>query len=143
MNSKSNHFQCTLVRVRLSCAWRENLKIQPPRGLGGTPFFFTSNLILFLSINSAQNFKIVAQPLLGEKFVWVGGWWGWLRVNLVLRFGPNLRLRLWIWTWTWLNNYVSVISSGQCTLSAWAILMEVPPMFLGCSTLAKVYTWLS
>ena len=63
------------VRVRLSCAREENLKIQPPRGLGGYPkFFFTPNLILFVSINSVQNFKIVAQPLLGEKFVVGGGW---------------------------------------------------------------------
>jgi hypothetical protein len=65
-------------RVRLSCAWEENLKIQTPRGLGGyAKFFFTLNLILFVSINSVQNFKIVAQPLLGEKFVvgGVGGWW--------------------------------------------------------------------
>ena len=33
-----------------------------------------------------------------------GGGGGWLRVNLVLRFGPNLRLRLRIWYWTKLNN---------------------------------------
>ena len=53
----------------------ENLKIQPPRGLGRVPqIFFTPNLILFVSINSVQDFKIIAQPLLGEKFVWwVGG----------------------------------------------------------------------
>ena len=52
----------------------KNLKIRPPRGLGGYPkFFFTLNLILFVSINSVQNFKIVAQPLLGEKFVVVVG----------------------------------------------------------------------
>ena len=45
------------------------------KGAGGVPnFFFTPNLILFVSINSVQDFKIVAQPLLGEKFVWwVGG----------------------------------------------------------------------
>ena len=43
-------------------------------GAGGVPqIFFTPNLILFVSIHSVQNFKIVAQPLLGEKFV-VGGW---------------------------------------------------------------------
>ena len=48
----------------------KNLKIRPPRGLGGYPkFFFTLNLILFVSINSVQNFKTVALPLLGEKFV--------------------------------------------------------------------------
>ena len=54
-----------------------NLKILFPRGLGGYPkFFFTLNLIFFVTINSVQNFKTVAQPLLGEKFVWwvvVGG----------------------------------------------------------------------
>ena len=68
------------MRVRLSCAQRargafmrmggKNLKIQFPRGLGGYPkFFFTLDLILFVSINSVQNFKTVALPLLGEKFV--------------------------------------------------------------------------
>ena len=42
---------------------------------GGYPkFFFTPSLILFVSINCVQNFKIVAQPLLGEKFVVGGGW---------------------------------------------------------------------
>ena len=37
-----------------------------------------------------QNFTTLG-PFLGEKFVWVvvgGG--GWLRVNLMLHFGPNL-----------------------------------------------------
>ena len=44
------------------------------KGAEGVPqIFFTSNLIHFVSINSVLNFKIVAQPLLGEKFVWVGG----------------------------------------------------------------------
>ena len=44
------------------------------KGAGGVAqILFTLNLILFVSINSVQNFKIVAQPLLGEKFV-VGGW---------------------------------------------------------------------
>ena len=49
----------------------------PIKGLVGTPIFFlTPNLIFFVTINSVQNFKTVAQPLLGEKFVWVvvGGW---------------------------------------------------------------------
>ena len=49
-----------------------------------------------------QNVRILGQPLLGERFVWVGGgkvggWWVgggrvggcWLRLNLVLNFGPN------------------------------------------------------
>ena len=56
----------------------KNLKIQSPRGLGGYPkFFSTPNLIFFVIINSVQKFKTVAQPLLGEKFVWVvGGWVG-------------------------------------------------------------------
>ena len=50
----------------------KNLKIQFPRGLGGYPnFFSTPNLIYFVTINSVQNFKTVAQLLLGEKFVWV------------------------------------------------------------------------
>ena len=35
-----------------------------------------------------QNFTTLVQSFLGEKFVWVVG--VWLRVNLVLRFGPNL-----------------------------------------------------
>ena len=64
--------------MKAPCAQGKNLNIQPPRGPGGYPkFFFTPNLILFVSINSVQNFKIVAQPLLGEKFVvgGVGGWW--------------------------------------------------------------------
>ena len=52
----------------------KNLKIQSPRGLGGYPkFFSTPNLIYFVTINSVQNFKTVAQLLLGEKFVWVVG----------------------------------------------------------------------
>ena len=53
----------------------EKPKNSTPKGAGGYPkFFFTINLILFVSINSVQNFKIVAQLLLGEKFVVVGGW---------------------------------------------------------------------
>ena len=71
------------VRMRLSCArrargafmrmWEKTLKMQSPRGLGGYPkLYFTPNLIFFVTINSVQNFKTVAQPLLGEKFVW---WW--------------------------------------------------------------------
>ena len=71
----------------------KNLKIQPPRGPGvDLKFFFTPNLILFVSINSVQSFKTVPQPLLGEKFVVVGGGGGWwcLKPNLVFCFGPNL-----------------------------------------------------
>ena len=51
------------------------LMVQEVRAHEDPKFFFTSNLIFFVSINSVQNFKIVAQPLLGEKFVWwvVGG----------------------------------------------------------------------
>ena len=52
-----------------------------------------------------------------EKSLCGGGGGGWLRVNLVLRFGPNLSLRLWIWTWTKLNNILfgicNVISSVE------------------------------
>ena len=62
-----------------------NLNIQPPQGLGGYPIFFsTPNLILLVSINSVQDFKIVAQPLLGEKFVVGGG--GWCKPISVLSF---------------------------------------------------------
>ena len=52
-------------------------KNSTPKGAGGLlQFFFTPNLIFFVTFNSLQNFKTVAQPLLGEKFVWVvGGWW--------------------------------------------------------------------
>ena len=55
------------VRVRLlTRTVGKNLKIQPPRGLGGYPnFFFTPNLIFFVTRNAVQNFKIVAQLLLG------------------------------------------------------------------------------
>ena len=67
----------------------KNLKIQPPRGLGGTPnFILTPNLIFFVTINSAQNFKTVAQPLLGEKFVVVGGG-GWWKPISVLGFDQD------------------------------------------------------
>ena len=78
------------VRMKAPRAQGENLKIQPPRGLGGYPkFFFTPNLILFVSINSVQNFKTVAIPLLGEKFVVGGGGGGgwWCKPILVLSFG--------------------------------------------------------
>ena len=98
---------CARAREASHAHGRKNLKSKFPRGLWGVPqYFFTPNLIFFVTLNSVQNFKTVAHTLLGEKFVWVvgGGWWWWLRVNLVLRFGPNLRLRLWIWTWTKLNN---------------------------------------
>ena len=78
----------------------KNLKIKPPRGLGGYPiFFFTPILILFVSINSVQNFKTVALPLLGEKFVVVvgGGWW-WVvvvkRKFSVLLWSKPLDLKL-------------------------------------------------
>ena len=61
------------VRVKAPREKGKNLKNQTPRGLGGYPkFCFTPNLILFVSINSVQNFKTVALPLLGEKFVWGG-----------------------------------------------------------------------
>ena len=76
----------------------KNLKIQPPKGLGGNPNCFSSpQTLFFVSINSVQNFKIVAQPLLGEKFVW---WWVVVVVVvvckpiLVFRFGPNPALGL-------------------------------------------------
>ena len=52
-------------------------KNSTPKGAGGYPkFFFTPNLIFFVTLNSVQNFKTVAHTLLGEKFVWVvgGGW---------------------------------------------------------------------
>ena len=53
----------------------KNLKIEAPRGLGGTPNFFslTPNLIFFVTINSVQNFK----P--SRRKVCVGGWVvGWV-----------------------------------------------------------------
>mgnify|MGYP006863868579 CR=1 FL=1 len=81
--------------MKTSRAREENLKIQPPRGLGGYPnFFFTPNLIFFVTLNSVQNFKTVAHPLLGEKFVWVvvGGWW--FDGNFSVSFGPNPALGL-------------------------------------------------
>ena len=63
----------------------EKPKNSTSNGLGGIPkLFSTSNLILFVSINSVQNFKTVAIPLLGEKFV-VGG--GWCKPIIVLSFG--------------------------------------------------------
>ena len=68
--------------------------------MGGYPNFFLTP-IFFLTINSVQNFKTVAQPLLGEKFVmgaWlVGGWWvdGWVG-------GVN---QFQCWALTKLNNY--------------------------------------
>ena len=61
------------VRMKAPRAQGENLKIQPPRGLGGyLNFFFTPNLILFVSINSLQSFKTVVPPILGKKSLW---WW--------------------------------------------------------------------
>ena len=85
------------MRVRLLTCTGEKHKNLIPKGAGGLPqfFFLTLNLILFVSINSVQNFKTVALPLLGEKFVVVvvvGGWW--LTVILVFCFGPNLFLAL-------------------------------------------------
>ena len=71
------------------CAWKPHAreashahggkkpKNSTPKGAGGYPkFFFTPNLIFFVTLNSVQNFKTVAHTLLGEKFVWVvgGGW---------------------------------------------------------------------
>ena len=52
------------------------------KGAVGVPqfFFFTPNLILFVSINTVQSFKTVALPPLGEKFVVVGGGW-WVVVS--------------------------------------------------------------
>ena len=56
----------------------ENPKNSTSKGPGvELEFFFTPNLILFVSINSVQNFKTVALPLLGEKFVVVVGGGGW------------------------------------------------------------------
>ena len=66
--SCARHARGAFMRTR-----QKNLKIQSSRGLGGyTKFFSTKNLIFFVTINSVQNFKTVAQPLLGEKFLW---WW--------------------------------------------------------------------
>ena len=77
------------ARMKTPCAHaREALmrtagkpKNSTSKGAGGYPKFFSHpNLILFVSINSVQNFNIVAQPLLEGKFVvgggWVGGWVG-------------------------------------------------------------------
>ena len=45
-------------------------------GAGGVPkIFFHPKSYFFVTLNSVQNFKTVAHPLLGEKFVWVGGGW--------------------------------------------------------------------
>ena len=61
----------------------KNLKIQFPKGAGGVPqIFFTPNLNYFVTINSVQNFKTVAQLHLGQKFVWVGGGGGWWMVGV-------------------------------------------------------------
>ena len=55
---------------------KKTYKFNPQEGWGLPQFFFTPNLNFFVTINSVQIFKTVAQPLLGEKFVWVvGGWW--------------------------------------------------------------------
>ena len=53
---------------------------------------------------------ILGQSLLGEKFVWVGGWWVvGVEGNFSVSFGPNPGFRLWIWTWTKLNNMYTKI----------------------------------
>ena len=69
----------------------EKPKNSTTKGAGGVPqIFFTLNLILFVSINSVQNFKTVALPLLGEKFVVVvvgGGGWVVLKPILVFSLG--------------------------------------------------------
>ena len=68
-------------------------KNSTPKGAGGYPkFFFTPNLIFFVTLNSVQNFKTVAHTLLGEKFVWVVGGGGGLTVTLVLALVQNLGL---------------------------------------------------
>jgi hypothetical protein len=99
------------VPMKAPCAQGKNLNIQPPRGPGGYPkFFFTPNLILFVSINSVQNFKTVALPLLGEKFVvgggggGGGGWWVVICEFSVLLWSKPFALELKIWTWTKPNN---------------------------------------
>ena len=72
----------------------KNLKIQSPRELGGYPNFFSPQ-IFFVTINFVQNFKTVAQPLLEEKFLWVGVWVLVVcKPILVFCFGPNPALGL-------------------------------------------------
>ena len=58
------------MRVRLLTRGGKILKIQPPINPPPPP----PNLFIFVTINSVQNFKTVAKPLSGEKFVWVGVW---------------------------------------------------------------------
>ena len=70
------------AHMRTTCAWGfhahggKKPQNSIPKGAGWVPQFFFSPQILFffVTINSMQNFKTVAQPLLGEKFVW---WWWW------------------------------------------------------------------
>ena len=52
---------------------------------------------------------ILVQSLLGEKFVWVGGWWvGGLEGKFSVSFGPKLGFRLWVLTWTKLNKSINI-----------------------------------
>ena len=54
------------MRVRLSCAQRKKPKKLSPVGAGGVgQFFFYPKSYFFVTRNSVQNFKIVAQLLLG------------------------------------------------------------------------------
>ena len=48
-----------------------------------------AKLAFFVTINSVQNFKTVAHPLLGEKFVWWVVGWVVCKPILVFRFGPK------------------------------------------------------
>ena len=83
------------VRVKAPRTQGKNLKIRPPRGAGGVPqIFFHPKFFLFVSINSVQNFKTVALPLLGEKFVVVvvvvgGGWVGGVETYFSVQLRPR------------------------------------------------------
>ena len=47
--------------------WK-NLKIQPPGGKGVPQILFRPKSYFFVTNTSLQNFKIIAQSILGEKF---------------------------------------------------------------------------
>ena len=75
------------MRMKAPRAQGKKPKNSTTQGAGGVPqIFFHPKSYFFVTITSVQNFKLVAHPLLGEKFVW---WVVVCKPILVFRFGPK------------------------------------------------------
>ena len=87
---------------------------------------FGFSLVRFSSI---PKFNFIPCLYLVKKGYCGGGGGGWLKVTLVLIFGPNLQTTTFAWLWPKLNNWILPTCLTQQNLS-WALLS--PSLFLHC-----------